>query len=1093
MSIFKSTFSKHVKDQLKVRQDAINNRTPQNLSYMNSRNAWIRMSSSVNVDGKNDLAKKYILQGGTLNYNNNINDATLKSGLGDFSKAYSNKSNSKVAYQRGIRPMPGITTMDIKSKSAYGSLREITINFQCWDIQQLEDIELLYMRPGYTVLVEWGWTPFLDNNGKYQPNFNDYYDIINKEETKREIIFKELYDKSIKYSGNYDAMFGYIKNYQWSARMDGGYDCTANIISTGEIIESLKVNYNLSYTVGNNTQGLLNNEFLGSGVSLNWIKGYEKNSLAGVWAETYWKLLDVENKKLSLATTSSFTNKYAVIPLAYAKQEDNNDKTLSTDVNQVYITLDAMCSVFNNYILPKSPNDSVGNGLIQISLDSNEYDGTTKEPLYCVAHPIQLSIDPSVCLIKNPLWYETGSLGIIDPATTAAAQNTDVTVAQSAFNLIKTTRVAGTNNKNLRAGIDEITNLGIYSEVERLILEDKDYNKDEIKNLQDILNDELENNDAKDMLYIKQQLEKIPSIKITFDVDAYKVGPDGIISNRSTAYVSIDEVIKNPTIYKWESLDDIKKNTIKIINSNSSVSAAGAIGVIAAKGKKALSNLTFLNKLNQFFYQAADGSDELGVIKEIYVNVNFLYQQALSAPLESRDNKEKGEINLYNYLKSTILSIQSSIGNVNNFEIHVDPIDNKARIIDINYTESTKNNKSSVYDNLFTLQVHNLNSVVRSYSLQSQIFPDQSNLIAIGSQAKGGGGQGIQSNTMIDFNRNIIDRIIPKKIIPSETSGSISIDPNTLETPVTQTLAAIINELSSFSTTPITSADAPNYDTLVTTSKNALRDIIVYFQSITKSPGSNRNLIPTKFSFEMDGIGGLVIGHMFKLPPNVMPKGYRGDGVGSQLGNAITSIGHTIANGDWITKVDTLNIVLEDTTGIEFKQIKLNITDIIQTVTRSISGPTGGTTKIINGVARKNGDIEDLLVPMRSDIYIRHWSSVCQSDKKRIRLQAAAMQNLEKMLTDAYTAGIYIKVNSSYRTYEDQVRIKNLAAGIPAAEPGNSNHGFGLAVDLANSDGGRINPISTPKEWKWIQDNKAKYGFENINTTTESHHYNYIK
>ena len=1052
------------------------------------------MSSSVNVNGKNDLAKKYILQGGTLNYNNNINDATLKSGLGDFSKAYSNKSNSEVAYQRGIRPMPGITTMDIKSKSAYGSLREITIQFQCWDIQQLEDIELLYMRPGYTVLVEWGWTPYLDNNGKYQPNFNDYYDIINKEETKREIIFKELYDKSIKYSGNYDAMFGYIKNYQWSARMDGGYDCTANIISTGEIIESLKVNYNLSYTVGNNTQGLLNNEFLGSGVSLNWIKGYEKNSLAGVWAETYWKLLDVENKKLSLATTSSFTNKYAVIPLAYAKQEDNNDKTLSTDVNQVYITLDAMCSVFNNYILPKSPKDSVGSGLIQISLDSNGYDGTTKEPLYCVAHPIQLSIDPSVCLIKNPLWYETGSLGIIDPATTAAAQNTDVTVAQSAFNLIKTTRVAGTNIKNLRAGIDEITNLGIYSEVERLILEDKDYNKDEIKNLQDILNDELENNDAKDMLYIKQQLEKIPSIKITFDVDAFKIGPDGILSNRSTAYVSIDEAINNPTIYNWERLNDIKKNTIKIINSNSSVSAAGAIGIIAAKGKKALSNLTFLSKLNQFFYQAADGSDELGVIKEIYVNVNFLYQQALSAPLESRDNKEKGEINLYNYLKSTISSIQSSIGNVNNFEIHVDPIDNKARIIDINYTESTKNNKSSVYDNLFTLQVHNLNSVVRSYSLQSQIFPDQSNLIAIGSQAKGGGGQGIQSNTMIDFNRNIIDRIIPKKIIPSETSGSISIDPNTLETPVTQTLAAIINELSSFSTTPITSADAPNYDTLVTTSKNALRDIIVYFQSITKSPGSNRNLIPTKFSFEMDGIGGLVIGHMFKLPPNVMPKGYRGEGgIGSQLGNAITSIGHTIANGDWITKVDTLNIVLEDTTGIEFKQIKLNITDIIQTVTRSISGPTGGTTKIINGVARKNGDIEDLLVPMRSDLYIRHWSSVCQSDKKRIRLQAAAMQNLEKMLTDAYTAGIYIKVNSAYRTYEDQVRIKNLAAGIPAAEPGNSNHGFGLAVDLANLDGGRINPISTPKEWKWIQDNKAKYGFENINTTTESHHYNYIK
>jgi hypothetical protein len=38
-------------------------------------------------------------------------------------------------------------------------------------------------------------------------------------------------------------MFGFIKNYSWKARMDGGYDCTTEIISIGEVIESLKVNY----------------------------------------------------------------------------------------------------------------------------------------------------------------------------------------------------------------------------------------------------------------------------------------------------------------------------------------------------------------------------------------------------------------------------------------------------------------------------------------------------------------------------------------------------------------------------------------------------------------------------------------------------------------------------------------------------------------------------------------------------------------------------------------------------------------------------------------------------------------------------------
>jgi hypothetical protein len=75
----------------------------------------------------------------------------------------------------------------------------------------------------------------------------------------------------------------------------------------------------------------------------------------------------------------------------------------------------------------------------------------------------------------------------------------------------------------------------------------------------------------------------------------------------------------------------------------------------------------------------------------------------------------------------------------------------------------------------------------------------------------------------------------------------------------------------------------------------------------------------------MDGIGGLVIGHMFRLPKNILPKGYRGENIGSQLGNAITSIGHTIANGDWVTKIDTLNIVLSDNQlSIPFSELDLN-------------------------------------------------------------------------------------------------------------------------------------------------------------------------
>ena len=57
----------------------------------------------------------------------------LRSGVGGADKAYSNFAPSLNSYNdpnrkagtAGIKPMPGIESIDIKSKSAYGSLREV--------------------------------------------------------------------------------------------------------------------------------------------------------------------------------------------------------------------------------------------------------------------------------------------------------------------------------------------------------------------------------------------------------------------------------------------------------------------------------------------------------------------------------------------------------------------------------------------------------------------------------------------------------------------------------------------------------------------------------------------------------------------------------------------------------------------------------------------------------------------------------------------------------------------------------------------------------------------------------------------------------
>jgi hypothetical protein len=418
MSIFKDSFHPDIKKQLKVRQDAINNRTSQNLQYYNSRNAWVRLSSSVNIvtgyDDKgnpissNDLAKKYVLQGGILN------DSKLRDGIGDFSRAYSTTSADGRFYRLGIRPMPGITGVDIKSKGAYGSLREATVKFQCWDIKQLEDLELLYMRQGYTVLLEWGWSPYLNNDGALS-TIVEYTDIINKGYTKEEL-FKLQYDKSTKdYKGNYDAMYGFVKNYSWTARMDGGYDCTTTIISMGEVIESLKVNYapfnNISKIsveglISANTPKPDGSKFDVASMELS--GSYSKNILAGIFDEIY-------QMGTELSPDTSDTGEYYVLyDYKYKTYYDIFHKTLDVKSEgedytgngpigrsdeQVYISLETLTHLLNNYVLL---NDTKANKPFT-SISVYESGATNASPLsgsgylLSLAHPLQISIDPTVC------------------------------------------------------------------------------------------------------------------------------------------------------------------------------------------------------------------------------------------------------------------------------------------------------------------------------------------------------------------------------------------------------------------------------------------------------------------------------------------------------------------------------------------------------------------------------------------------------------------------------------------------------------------------------------------------------------------------
>jgi hypothetical protein len=969
MSIFRESFQKDIKTSLENRQVAMTRRSTGDIQYLNSRNSWIRMCSSVNVGGSNSLAEQYVLQGGTLTSGGN-----LKSGIGKtFDNAYSINTPGGGNNRLGIRPMPGITSIEVKSKSAYGSLREATVSFQCWDVAQLSDLELLYMRPGYTVLLEWGWTPYLNVNGGYESTFNDFYssNILNATVIDRTKIFQDLYDKCTKYGGNYDAIFGYVKNYQWSAREDGGYDCQTTIISTGEVIESIKVNYvrgdlkDLKMYDAGSTGGFLDDLFTGLGAvkRTQLVEHYQKNVLAGIWAELYYRLQDT-----SISTKGSILDNTKYKTLTYPGLENygNLDTIIQpSNKNKTYITLEAAFDIINKYVLTKSGKDN--KPLVQLTTQTEGYSGNGVTDLLCVAHPVQISIDPTICIIRNDLWSDT-----IAPSITGATAGVATSIDQQANDIIsridqastppKASNTASppdqgltglvesnnsTHNASFLAAIRAINSPALFERIQQAIAANaypigggaigsgRGYTGGpEQLGLAGWIGDPTTGEfragggDLSEYTVGVNKIvvdEELTSIWYVYLIGQHikSLGYNVAINLTNTAgsLVTLESILTaagNPALQNRVELANIHApGSIRIgtydastfrITSNfkfTSISfsggpsgAAAAAVALVLQAKDAATILTSLNTLDQQFFLNGDSKTELGVIGNIYVSLDFLYRQSLNTNLEASDTKEKNEINLYSYIKGVMSGIQSTIGNVNNFEVHVDPVDNKARVIDVNYTHD----KTVSLNNLFKLEVHNLNSIVRKYTLQSQIFPNQSSIIAIGSQKQGGQG-GIQNKTVTQFNNNLVDRIVGDKVDPEKNTY----DASSLATG----LAGIIILYAALGISiPPGLANNINLSEYISRARNALRDLIVYFQNLYDSPGANRNILPYKFSFEMDGVGGLVIGSLFTINDDIIPKGYQGNTAGKKLAQTITSISHTISN-DWTTKIDALNIILE--------------------------------------------------------------------------------------------------------------------------------------------------------------------------------------
>lgn len=237
MSIFKESFKNEIRKQIEQRQSKIKNG---DRTYFLQRQCTFRMASGVDVGGSNQIAKQNILEGGIKNVTSTTTD-------GVTTYKFSNKGGFGGAYDQpvdgyGYVPMPGITSINIRTKTAYGSLREVIVNFECHNEKQLSVLEQLYMRPGYPCLAEWGWEPYINNDGgkEYNLQFISSNDKFWKGTYTQEGIQKLINEQRTTFEGNYDGLFGIVKNFNYSVRPDGGYSCTTELIAIGEVIGSIK-------------------------------------------------------------------------------------------------------------------------------------------------------------------------------------------------------------------------------------------------------------------------------------------------------------------------------------------------------------------------------------------------------------------------------------------------------------------------------------------------------------------------------------------------------------------------------------------------------------------------------------------------------------------------------------------------------------------------------------------------------------------------------------------------------------------------------------------------------------------------------------
>jgi hypothetical protein len=206
-----------------------------------------------------------------------------------------------------------------------------------------------------------------------------------------------------------------------------------------------------------------------------------------------------------------------------------------------------------------------------------------------------------------------------------------------------------------------------------------------------------------------------------------------------------------------------------------------------------------------------------------------------------------------------------------------------------------------------------LSSICRDVQIESQIFSEQSTIVAVAAQSRANLGD-IYNSSQVYLNAGLEDRVALAKWqndeLASEQTAGKATDPF-----YQKLFDFLVYTRGNMIGVPTTNASSrvPQKEYAIQPSSQQSPPYTFLKQFMLKYNGeiNFKALIPFKLKITLDGIGGIVVGQIFKVKNNgILPKNY----LDKHLGFIVTKINHDLQNNDWTTTLETQICILDQDT-----------------------------------------------------------------------------------------------------------------------------------------------------------------------------------